>query len=178
VLKSRDGADEFRGDLAEVQKKLREFASTWELRTYGEKFPDVAPPPVISPDELDKCLEDVVFGLGKRPQIPGATIDAINRAEAEDVASRRTLRGNTAPDRSNAVGLALSGGGIRSATFCLGVTQVLAARGLLRDVDFLSTVSGGSYTGSFLTARLGQNEPYADIAGPHGPDPDPIKCLR
>ena len=52
-------------------------------------------------------------------------------------------------------GLRLSGGGIRSATFCLGVTQVLAARGLLKDVDFLSTVSGGGYTGSFLTARLG-----------------------
>ena len=55
---------------------------------------------------------------------------------------------------------------------------MLAARGLLRDVDFLSTVSGGGYTGSFLTARLGNNEAYADVAGPHGPDPAAIQHLR
>ena len=55
---------------------------------------------------------------------------------------------------------------------------MLAARGLLKEVDFLSTVSGGGYTGSFLTSRLGNNEPYADVAGPHGPDPGPIRYLR
>lgn len=47
-------------------------------------------------------------------------------------------------------GLALSGGGIRSATFCLGILQGLARKGLLRRVDVLSTVSGGGYIGSFL----------------------------
>lgn len=51
-------------------------------------------------------------------------------------------------------GLALSGGGIRSATFSLGVMQALAARGLLRKVDCLSTVSGGGYIGSALTWLL------------------------
>lgn len=50
------------------------------------------------------------------------------------------------------VGLALSGGGIRSATFSLGFLQALSARGLLRGVDYLSTVSGGSYIGSFFGA--------------------------
>ena len=50
------------------------------------------------------------------------------------------------------VGLALSGGGIRSATFSLGFLQALSARGLLRRVDYLSTVSGGSYIGSFFGA--------------------------
>jgi hypothetical protein len=178
ILNSRDGADEFRGDLAEVQKKLREFAGRLEVLAYGSKFSDISAPPVIPPAELHECLEDLVFGLNKHPRISAATIDAINLAEAEEVGTRRRLRGHTAPDRSNAVGLALSGGGIRSATFCLGVTQVLAARGLLKDIDFLSTVSGGGYTGSFLTARLGQDEPYDDVAGPHGPDPGPIRYLR
>jgi hypothetical protein len=178
ILNSRDGADEFRGDLAEVQKKLRQCAGRLEVLAYGSKFPDIPAAPVIPPAELDECLEDLVFGLGKHPQISPTTIDAINLAEAEEVGTRRRLRGDTAPDHSNAVGLALSGGGIRSATFCLGVTQALAARGLLKDVDFLSTVSGGGYTGSFLTARLGQNEPYDNTAGPHGPDPDPIRYLR
>lgn len=48
-------------------------------------------------------------------------------------------------------GLALSGGGIRSATFALGVTQAFAAQDLIRRFDYLSTVSGGGYLGSSLT---------------------------
>ncbi|HSU84534.1 MAG TPA: hypothetical protein VLR69_19125, partial [Thermoanaerobaculia bacterium] len=39
--------------------------------------------------------------------------------------------------------LCFSGGGIRSATFGLGVIQGLARAGLLKRFDFLSTVSGG-----------------------------------
>lgn len=50
---------------------------------------------------------------------------------------------------SDAAGIALSGGGIRSATFCLGLFQGLAHRRLLSKVDYLSTVSGGGYFGSF-----------------------------
>jgi len=50
--------------------------------------------------------------------------------------------------------LCLSGGGIRSATFSLGVLQGLAARGLLNKFDYLSTVSGGGYIGSWLTAWI------------------------
>lgn len=50
----------------------------------------------------------------------------------------------------NTLGLALSGGGIRSATFCLGVIQSLAKQDWLKHVDYLSTVSGGGYTGAFL----------------------------
>ncbi len=48
------------------------------------------------------------------------------------------------------IGFALSGGGIRSATFCLGVFQGLAHLKLLRRIDYLSTVSGGGYFGAFL----------------------------
>jgi len=52
----------------------------------------------------------------------------------------------------NLVGLAFSGGGIRSATFNLGILQSLADLGLLKFFDYLSTVSGGGYIGSWLTA--------------------------
>jgi len=48
-------------------------------------------------------------------------------------------------------GMAISGGGIRSASFALGVTQALAWKGALGRFDYLSTVSGGSYMGSSLT---------------------------
>ena len=46
--------------------------------------------------------------------------------------------------------LCLSGGGIRSAAFALGVVQALAAKGVLTSFDYLSTVSGGGYLGGFL----------------------------
>jgi hypothetical protein len=57
-------------------------------------------------------------------------------------------------NRGFRVGIALSGGGIRSATFSLGVFQALAKRKLLRYVSYLSTVSGGGYFGSFFGALL------------------------
>jgi predicted acylesterase/phospholipase RssA len=53
-------------------------------------------------------------------------------------------------------GLALSGGGIRSATYALGVLQRLARWGVLKFVDLFSTASGGGYLGacwSSLTTR-------------------------
>src|SRR5947209_2962543 len=50
--------------------------------------------------------------------------------------------------------LCFSGGGIRSATFGLGVLQGLARRGLLKEFDYLSTVSGGGYLGGWFSAWL------------------------
>ncbi|MDF7775479.1 patatin-like phospholipase family protein [Sphingomonas sp. AOB5] len=47
--------------------------------------------------------------------------------------------------------LCLSGGGIRSATFCLGILQGLAKKERLEDFHYLSTVSGGGYIGSWLS---------------------------
>lgn len=54
----------------------------------------------------------------------------------------------------NLMGLAFSGGGIRSATFNLGVLQGLQEFDLLRYVDYLSTVSGGGFIGSWLIANV------------------------
>ncbi|HKS23637.1 MAG TPA: patatin-like phospholipase family protein [Thermoanaerobaculia bacterium] len=48
--------------------------------------------------------------------------------------------------------LCISGGGIRSATFALGVIQGLAGTGILEKFDYLSTVSGGGYIGSWLSS--------------------------
>jgi predicted acylesterase/phospholipase RssA len=56
------------------------------------------------------------------------------------------------------IGLALSGGGIRSATFCLGVLQSLAKKGRLGAFDYLSTVSGGGYIGSWLSAWIHRSD--------------------
>lgn len=54
------------------------------------------------------------------------------------------------PEELSAV--CLSGGGIRSATFALGVIQGLARFGLLQQFHYLSSVSGGGYIASWLSA--------------------------
>jgi hypothetical protein len=60
-----------------------------------------------------------------------------------------------APTReSDLVGLAFSGGGIRSAAVCLGVLQALQEGKVFGKVDYLSTVSGGGYIGCSLTAAM------------------------
>ena len=77
---------------------------------------------------------------------------------------KRDPKGNDKRDIEDVVwpddlaGLAFSGGGIRSSTFCLGVAQALNQYGVIERLDYLSTVSGGSYFGSALTSTLIQSE--------------------
>ena len=52
------------------------------------------------------------------------------------------------------LGLALSGGGFRASFFHLGVLALLADRGLLRHVEVISTVSGGSIIGALYYLKL------------------------
>jgi hypothetical protein len=68
-----------------------------------------------------------------------------------DVGNLLNNLGSRRTEGPYAIGLALSGGGIRSATVSLGILQKLAGTGLLKHVDYLSTVSGGGYIGSALT---------------------------
>lgn len=69
--------------------------------------------------------------------------------ESAALRARRAAAGLEAPgDIDDRWGLALSGGGIRSATFCLGMIRGLAGHRLLRRFDYLSTVSGGGYLGA------------------------------
>jgi hypothetical protein len=68
---------------------------------------------------------------------------------AEDIRLREVFRDMRESGRA---ALCLSGGGIRSATFALGVVQGLARHGVLGKFSYLSTVSGGGYLGSWLSA--------------------------
>jgi hypothetical protein len=65
--------------------------------------------------------------------------------------------------KMNLVGLAFSGGGIRSASFNLGVLQALADLKLLCRVDYLSTVSGGGYIGAWLAAWTKRAKSFAKV---------------
>jgi hypothetical protein len=84
--------------------------------------------------------------------------DKLRQKEAEALRARRRAGklatalpdiDDAAPQRDT-LGVALSGGGIRSATFSLGLLQAVAKAGLLLRIDYLSTVSGGGYIGAFL----------------------------
>lgn len=98
------------------------------------------------------------------------------------------LRPNAAdePTQAPLTALCLSGGGIRSATFALGVIQGLAERGVLETFDYLSTVSGGGYTGGWLTSwkqrSKGLDAVIPDLCrnAPTAPEGslDPIQHLR
>lgn len=116
---------------------------------------------MASEKAADVLHEDANSGPEASPEYPRE----LREREAAAIQTRRRrivddpLDDGVPPERSregerswsdDVAGLALSGGGIRSATFGLGVLQGLAKGDGLRRIDFLSTVSGGGYIGSFL----------------------------
>ena len=81
--------------------------------------------------------------------------------------------------------LCLSGGGIRSSTFALGIMQGFARHGLLGKFDYLSTVSGGGLSGGWLSAwmrRDGARAVHESLRTPGReklqPEPEPVQGLR
>jgi hypothetical protein len=73
-------------------------------------------------------------------------------AESQDAGDSKTLSQQVDGLEQPLAALCLSGGGIRSASFALGVLQALAHVQLLGKFHYLSTVSGGGYIGSWLSA--------------------------
>jgi len=89
-----------------------------------------------------------------RPEIKwsGTSFNTVQERELGIVNAQRANRCQPpAGEVSQCAGIAISGGGIRSASFGLGVLQALEYADLLRRFDYLSTVSGGGYIGSALT---------------------------
>ncbi|MDQ6622033.1 MAG: patatin-like phospholipase family protein [Verrucomicrobiota bacterium] len=84
--------------------------------------------------------------------------------------------------------LCLSGGGIRSATFALGILQGLARSAVLPKFHYISTVSGGGYIAGWLSAWINNEEQglteVADkLSQPRhhtrpNPEPEQIQNLR
>ncbi|CAA9201084.1 hypothetical protein FLACOL7796_03586 [Flavobacterium collinsii] len=85
------------------------------------------------------------------------------------------------------VGLAFSGGGIRSATFNLGILQKLASFDVLEKIDYISTVSGGGYIGSWYTSWVKRSGSFSKVTDQLSPEKSsdpfadevrPIRWLR
>jgi len=136
----------FRAELQDI--KIR--------RTHREKEPTAAPTDakadVSSGSQHDQKTDQTASSheaanadRGTRASSPPAAEDGLGPlSESGAFTSEESVL--------NAVGLSLSGGGIRSAAFCLGVLQALDRAKVLKNVDYLSTVSGGGYIGSSLSA--------------------------
>ena len=87
-------------------------------------------------------------------------IERVRELKKENIESE-TSQHNVTSAKTGLVGLALSGGGVRSATFNLGLLQSLAKNKVLQYCDYLSTVSGGGYIGACLTSLLADNKDYS-----------------
>lgn len=173
----RMGSDEWRGDPEDLDDGGAVLDS--RFRVHGVRglrvvdasvFPSIpgyfilTPILMVSEKAADVLLEDAgdsvypaAFRKTEVAAVYGRRAAALARADEPPVP-------HLPPET---VGLALSGGGIRSATFGLGILQALAEKGRLRDVDFLSTVSGGGFIGSFL-GRLFTREAVTSSADPVG----------
>lgn len=123
-----------------------------------------------------------------------AKLAIVRQVEAEDIRERRakmrmrygadssigppqplddccsmSVRADAKKPLDDLVGVALSGGGIRSAAVCLGLLQALHKTGLIKFVDYLSTVSGGGYAGSAYSAAVQSADDGLDTMFPSPP---------
>ncbi len=123
--------------------------------------------PPLNPGLLARLRRLLPFGAypnSERADTAGT--DAMLLEEFGAIAQRRgageASGGGAAADCADRLGLTalcLSGGGIRSAAFCLGVVQSLAERRLLNAFDYLSTVSGGGYIAGWLHTAAAEAAP-------------------
>ncbi|HTL64331.1 MAG TPA: patatin-like phospholipase family protein [Pseudolabrys sp.] len=124
------------GRYAEATEALRRVGANakpalWELRTMAEQLAQLA----YLREELP--LEHPSIRMFFETLLPGAS---------------DTIRSVTI----GKVGLALSGGGFRASFYHLGVLACLAERDVLRDLEVLSCVSGGSIVGACYWLKLRQ----------------------
>ncbi len=180
----------FRTELQELRERLLDFEREFRHLANGSGRFDLPKPNIPSRSKTANLGESFTPGIGKQIRFKSRLDnESINAEEHKFVSQRRrTLFPDQAHSAklTDAVGLAFSGGGIRSATVCLGVVQVLARRRLLAQVDYLSTVSGGGYLGTFLTSFFNSFPPRQPndtlsknlASATPGVEPPPIRHLR
>jgi len=185
-LEIPDDAGDFRGDLRELRFHLCVFTDVFGFIARGESYrgyeltkelhcptppTTIEPKPVIDSSFFDKqsrTLYNNECGAihGKRT---GLEYNNDNKQTSERIHDR--------------VGLALSGGGIRSATFCMGVLQALSRKEVFRHFDYMSTVSGGGYTGALISSwmRVQEGNPSVQdgpFAASAGEEPEAVRRIR
>lgn len=112
--------------------------SCYEIRTRDPRAPES--------DRWALYAEEYAYVESRRRRIGGVG-DGGSSVASEQVPTHLT-------------GVALSGGGIRSASFGLGALQALEAGQVIEQTDYMSAVSGGGYIAGWVQAHLGAHQFY------------------
>ncbi|HEX5065704.1 MAG TPA: GMC oxidoreductase [Myxococcota bacterium] len=184
----RIGSDAWQQDPSQLSDRHAVLDSRFQV--HGVKglrvvdasvFPDIPGYFILTPILMisEKAADVLLAERGDEVYAPAFEAKEAAAVRARRAEARVPVRPNEDPAKlpSETVGLALSGGGIRSATFALGVLQALAEKDRLREIDYLSTVSGGGFIGSFL-GRLFTRELVTKSADPAGRVQETLKDSR
>ena len=172
VERWKSESEALRRDMLEkLEDKLSDSQDYWELATlaeihfglgeYSQAGAWLAKAKQTGPDgwELQSTAKQLA-GIARLQQVPLPESDTDPAQWHPAWKALRELLGDdtTAAMESwrGKVGLALSGGGFRAALFHLGVLARLAECDVLRSVETLSTVSGGSILGAHYYLELRQ----------------------
>jgi len=188
-LNPEDLRREFRGELTGLQARLQLINLVFSVLSTGRQ--PRSPEPLVLHGTAANALPTSPLPPLVYDRVLGLELEDSNNlvlAEANEIRGRRAAvnfggTGDGWP--AEIVGLAISGGGIRSATFSLGAIQLLARYGILQQVDLLSTVSGGGYTGCFLSSYLNTANPSVGtqanqqpFCAVNGTDSEAIRYIR
>ncbi len=140
--------------LGEYKTAAEWMTRASNLREALERGPDINQR--VAPWQLEATARQIAHLARLRLRQDGVSLDDLLHSEpwsvvqallgGESVAAASFLRGK--------VGLALSGGGFRASLFHIGVLAKLAELDVLRHVEVLSCVSGGSILGAYYYLEL------------------------
>ena len=181
LRKTLEHDEEFRSQVARRYHRSPEISKLEEL--VGKIFPSK-----LEIGDRQYSKDDLLKGLPSSPklqqQLAARTYFSPSKWLVEqEMQARGVWNGDpksgdiyriVAEKRS--VGVCFSGGGIRSATFNLGVLQGLAQLGLLPSIDYLSSVSGGGYIHEFLAGWILRNGKQSTVIEELIPQAEP-GCL-
>ena len=159
-------------ELRDKEEKIADPGGSRERKVRKSLFQQLS-------EQLSKLATESTKGDRERPKGPEKRIQEIkewlhtkveldkNEAARKELQQQlehsfNKIEDRLFPDRTIVehppIGLAFSGGGIRSATFNLGLVQGLAKYGILPWVDYLTSVSGGGFTAACMTTLLSMDK--------------------
>ncbi|MFC5864269.1 hypothetical protein ACFPT7_18330 [Acidicapsa dinghuensis] len=201
VRGERYGRDELRALLearpellSEAGRRYRHLDNEWTV----DQLVDAAFPASVRLGTAHYTRQQLIERLPHNPKLQKLVAVKVHFTPSkwlleQELAARRAWPGEPGDDvyttaaKKGLLGVCFSGGGIRSATFNLGVLQGLAQIGLLPHIDYLSSVSGGGYIHEFLASWImrnadGRDGVIAELIPQAEPgclprSPEPIKWL-
>lgn len=165
------------GQREEMERRLESLTAVEGKQKQGKRRD--AAPAISAGKSPSSGVRDFSPGRGNAALVEGSMPDSAG----PPANSKTRSAADAAPYLTNGVfptaGLALSGGGIRSAAFCTGAMQALEQGGSFKIFDYLSTVSGGGYVGSTVTLNAAKGNGFVLLrGGDEKKDADALKTVR